>query len=173
MENKYLIKAGKIVAPHGIRGGLKIYSYLENAADFGKYKSFIVDGQLQELALNFVKENVAVVHFKNVTKREMAEALVNKEVYLDKNLLPQPKQDEFFYGDLIGMKVINRENGQEIGEVASVDNFGAGDVIEIKFNSDGKKQMFAFTKKTFPKIDVSKKHIVAELPEIEFAEESK
>ena len=65
------------------------------------------------------------------TDRDVAQSLRGTELWYDRTLLPDLDVDEgFYHEDLIGLKVV--EDGQEIGHVIAVDNFGAGDLLEIK-----------------------------------------
>ena len=167
MEKKNLISAGKIVAVHGIRGGMKVFSYLEKPENFGKYKKFYLDGKEIELELNFVKGTVAVVDIEGIRKRELAETYIGKEIYIDKAEMPATKEDEFYYSDLVGLKVL--ENGKEIGKIEAVENFGAGDLFEISFNDKDKaNKLIAFKKDIFPEINIKEGFVVATFPEEEF-----
>lgn len=163
------ILAGKIVGAHGIRGGIKILSYLEKPQNFGVYKNFYIDSKRILLELNFVKNNIAVVNIEGVKKREQAEELVGKEVFIDKSELPKLAEGEFYYSDLIGLKVIEKGTFKEVGKIIAVENFGAGEVIEISFADKTKeKKLFAFNQKTFPKIDLQDGFAEIIFPEEEF-----
>ncbi len=169
MTDKNLISAGKIVGAHGIRGGLKVFSHLENPKNFENYQEFYIDGKQVKLELNFVKGNVAVIDIEGLRKRELAEELIGKEIFIDKTALPQLAEGEFYYADIIGLKVVEAGTGIEIGTVAAMEDYGAGDILEIKFkNPEKKNKLVAFTKSSFPKVDVAKGVVEANLPEEEF-----
>lgn len=168
MDKKEYIKAGKIIGAHGIRGGIKVYSYLESPKNFGKYKQFYIDGKAVEIELNFIKDNVAVLDIDGIRKRELAEELIGKEIYISKKDLPELKKGEFYYSDLIGLKVL--ENGKETGVIADIQNFGAGDIIEVKFNDERKTKMFNYNKTNFPEINKERGFAVLTSPEEEFVD---
>jgi len=167
MENIKLISAGKIVGVHGIRGGIKIHSNLESPENFATYKKFYIDGKEMKLALNFVKGNIAVVHLEGIRKREQAEEMVGKEIFIDKTEMPGLKGNEFYYSDLIGLKVM--ENGRHIGNMIDVANHGAGDIFEIEFLAKEKgTKFYPFKKTIFPKIDIPNGTVEMNSPEEEF-----
>jgi 16S rRNA processing protein RimM len=122
-EREILI--GEITTAHGIKGDVKIRSYVE---DFRLFENcFSEDGK------NFILKikNNLVAKVKGITDRNEAEKLRGTRLYIDRDLLPKPEEGEFYIEDLKGMKVIDA-NGKEIGVVADVRNYGAGDLLDIK-----------------------------------------
>ncbi len=169
MDDKQYIKAGKVIGAHGIRGGLKVFSYLEKPANFGIYKNFLIDSKPIELELNFTKDNIAVIDIEGIRKRELAEAMIGKEIFMPRSELPALKKGEFYYTDIIGLKVI--ENGKETGVITDIQNFGSGDTIEIKFNDERKTKLFAYNKSNFPQLDKESGTATFNSPEEEFVPE--
>jgi len=154
---------GQIVNVHGLKGMVKIRPYLTNPMDIGRFgplsdkegqHQFLVHGQ--SLKGDFVLATV-----KGVTDRTMAEKLKGQNLYIDRNQLPN-NSDGFYYCDLIGMTVL--ENGQKFGTVESVQNYGAGDVLDIK-TVKGRIFSFDFSKATFPRVDISQKEMDIVVPE--------
>ena len=76
-------------------------------------------------------------------------------------MLPDLKEDEFYHTDLIGLEVKN-SNGDTIGEVNAMYNFGAGDIIELKLN-EGSLEMLPFTKDYVPTINIKEHYIIVEM----------
>src|SRR6185369_1247446 len=72
-----------------------------------------------------------VVRAKEVETREQAEALRGLRLYIPRDALPEPDEDEFYVADLVGMEVRSLE-GDVLGRVKSVRDFGAGDLPEIQ-----------------------------------------
>ncbi len=168
MDKSKLISAGKIVGVHGIKGALRVHSFLEDPENFKNYKKFYLGDMPVKIKLNFTKPNIAIIQINNLTDRNEAEKLVGKEIYLDKSEMPELKNDEYYYSDLIGLKVIDGQNNKEIGQILNVTNFGAGDLFEIKFNDGKPARFFPFSKNIFPKIDISAKFVEIVFPEEEF-----
>lgn len=161
-----LILAGKIVSPHGVRGRVKLYCYLESPENLSLYESFY-DKSYNEikLAVCSVQKNCAIVEL-NLKDRTEAEKIIGKEIYIRKSDLPELEDNFYYYSDLVGLKVISSEN-KEIGSVTNVLDYGAGEIIEIKFNN-GKKDLFSFTKTTFPEVNIGSSYIKFLPPEVEY-----
>ena len=163
-NNKELVLAGKISSPHGIKGLVKVFSYLDSPENFGSYKNYFdVEGKKIKLKYHFSKKNFAIIEINEVRDRNSAEKEREKEIFIDKKDLPQTEKNEFYHNDLIGLKVLDYKTGIEIGHIIAIHNFGAGDIIEIETN-DEKCEMFSFDEKTFPKIEVKKSAIYLNRP---------
>ncbi len=94
-----------------------------------------------------------VVRFHGVADRDAAEALRNVNLYVERDKLPKPEDGEFYHADLIGLAAVSTA-GEALGEVIAVQNFGAGDIVEIR-TADGSSTMLAFTEATVPEVDIA------------------
>jgi len=103
-----------------------------------------------------------VARLRGITDRSAAEALKNLRLYVPRERLPKPAADEFYHADLIGLAV-TRQNGEAIGTVKAVHNFGAGDLIEIE-PASGATIMLPFDEATVPVVDIANGKIVVEPP---------
>jgi len=113
-----------------------------------------------------LKGGSVVAALEGVRDRGAAEALHGAELYVARDQLPDSDEDEWYYEDLIGLKAVSPK-GDEIGEVVSVQNFGAGDLLEIR-PADARQSVFVpFTKAAVPLVDVKQERIVVDLPEEE------
>ena len=125
------ILVGKIVAPQGIRGEVRIQTFTEHPSDF---KNLAVFGKnIEPDAFRFVRAvpntNVIIAKIDGISDRNMAETLRGTELFINRNSLPQPHEGEYYQADLIGMDVVR--NGTVLGHVECFQNFGAGDIIEL------------------------------------------
>ena len=84
-----------------------------------------------------------------------AEALIGTELYVNRDVLPQLEEEEYYQTDLIGLDVIEQSSGQNIGKVVGIYNFGAGDILEIKLKSTAKTEMIPFTKQYVPEVKIA------------------
>ena len=91
-----------------------------------------------------------IARIKGVTTREAAEALTGTKLYISRARLPEREADEWYHADLIGLAVIDRQ-GEPIGTVVAVLNFGAGDLIEIRPAAGGESLVVPFTDATVPR----------------------
>ena len=109
------------------------------------------------------KQGEAVIAFAEVKDRNTAEALKGTELFVSRDALPEPDEDEFYHADLVGLEARDGE-GRMIGKVVAVHNFGASDVIEL-VRDDGDSVHLAFTRETVPVIKIADGYIVVAVPE--------
>ena len=159
-----LIAVGKIVNVHGIKGVVKIKPYLTHGKDLPQFNPLTdkTGKKSFEVSISGTQGECLLANLKGITTREVAEQFKGLELYVDRNKLPKTENNEFYCCDLVGMKVVKA--GSEFGKIVSVMNFGAGDILEIK-TMNGKQLDFAFSKKTFPRIDTEKKELEIVIPE--------
>jgi len=154
---------GQIVNVHGIKGAVKIRPYLSNPMNLGKFGALSdKEGhQTFEVTVQSQKGDFVLASIKGITDRTMAESLKGLNLYINREQLP-PQKDGFYYCDLIGMKVL--ESGKPFGTVQSVQNYGAGDILDVK-TVKGRTFAFDFSKATFPRIDIEKHEMDIVLPD--------
>jgi 16S rRNA processing protein RimM len=83
-----------------------------------------------------------VLRFAEIADRNAAEALRSQLVTVTRETLPPLEEGEYYHADIIGLPCVSNDGGQ-LGTVVSVENFGAGDIIEIE-KPDGKRSMVPF-----------------------------
>ncbi len=122
---------GKIVAPQGIRGEVRVQTFTETPADFKDLSVF--GDKVAADALHFVRvvpnTNVVIMRIDGVDDRNAAETLRGVELFINRDDLPQPKSGEYYQADLIGMTVMRGDT--RLGHVVCFQNFGAGDIMEL------------------------------------------
>ena len=72
-----------------------------------------------------------IARLADIGDRTAAEALKGVELYVDRARLPAAAEGEFYHADLIGLAALDAE-GNTLGSVVAVQNYGAGDLIEIR-----------------------------------------
>jgi len=156
-----LVCVGQIINVHGIKGAVKIKSYLTNPMDIASFgdltdksgkKVFRIKAQSQ-------KQGVVLAYIQGVTDRTVAESLKGTDLYVEREKMPKEEAGEFYCIDLVGLTVL--KDGEVFGTVESVENFGAGDIINVKLKNS-KVFPFDFSEATFPVVDVEQgvMHIV-------------
>lgn len=166
-QDNQLLLIGKISKTHGIKGNVKIISYSDSVKNFIKYqKYYFADHSPLQIKFITTQENYILANINNITDRTAAETLRGKEIFILRKELDQNNiaEDEFYNVDLLDMKIYNQE-AQYIGNIAAVNNYGAGDIIEINF-TNGKIESFPFTKEVFPTIDKENNKVTFVEPEI-------
>lgn len=149
-----LVCIGQIVNAQGIKGAVKIKPALENPMAITTFGP-LSDSKGQrffDLISCYLQKEVLIATLKGVTDRNAAEALKGTGLYVTRSVLPAPSDSEFYCSDLVGLPVY--ENGVLFGTVSAVENYGAGDILEIKTES-GKVMDFSFTEDNFPHVDIA------------------
>jgi 16S rRNA processing protein RimM len=125
-----LILLGRITGAHGIRGAVKIKSFTQNPADIASYGPLTTgDGRAIEIARLKPARDEFIADLKDVRDRNAAETMKGVELFIAREKLPAPKESEFYLSDLIGKNVLS--DGVILGTVASIENYGAGDLMEL------------------------------------------
>ena len=123
---------GAIAGAHGVRGDVRLKSFTENPLDIAAYGPLMSeDGtrRFEIVKLRAAKDHV-VATVDSIASREEAMALKGTRLYVDRDRLPAPDEDNWYHADLIGLEA-RREDGTRLGEVTAVYDYGAGDLLEI------------------------------------------
>ena len=126
-----------IIGAHGIAGEVRLKLFAEDVAGLKQHGSFN-DGAL---TLKSVRSgnNGAIARFAEIADRNAAEAMRGTELAVPRSALPPLEPGEYYHADVIGLPCVDLA-GVAIGTVVAIENFGAGDVIEIE-RPDGKRAM--------------------------------
>jgi 16S rRNA processing protein RimM len=159
-----LILLGVIGAAHGIKGEVRIKAFTGDPLAIAGYGPLTdAKGRRFEIAEARTAKEVVVARIKGITSREAAESLNGVELFVARDKLPPPDdEDEFLQADLIGCAVVD-PSGAVLGTVTSVDNYGAGDLLDVE-TPDGRSVLMPFTKAFAPRIDITARRIEAEPP---------
>ena len=134
--NKKLCIA-KITTAHGIKGFVKLKIHIENPKDLETYNPLYIGDDTNETITITLKNAIKggwVAQIDGITDRNRAEELRNTNLFIDEDRLPAPEEGEFYYKDLVGMTVLDNDKN-DFGKVISTQDFGAGDLLEIKPNN--------------------------------------
>ena len=158
------ILVGKFGAPHGVRGEIRLKSFTEVPDAIGGYKTLATEaGAPVEIVSLRPQKAMLIARLKGCDSREAADKLNGVELFIDRSELAEPEdEDEFYLADLIGLEVRDPQ-GERIGDVAAVHDFGAGDILEIR-PVDGPAFMVAFTRESVPEIDIQEGYLTLDRP---------
>ncbi|MFV2092104.1 MAG: ribosome maturation factor RimM [Hyphomicrobiales bacterium] len=158
---------GRITGVHGVRGLVTVQPFTQNPADISAYGPVQTgSGRRLELTVKSTKKNGLIVAVSGVTSREAAAALRGEEVFTSRDRLPGTGTDEWYCADLVGLAAVNPA-GEKLGTVIAVENFGAGDLLEIAPQS-GESIYLPFTSEIVPEVDVPGGRVVLVPPEGSF-----
>lgn len=149
------ICVAKIGAAHGVRGEVRLWSFTADPsaiAGYGPLES--ADGRVFEIETLRPAKDCQVARFKGISDRNAAERLVHVELFVPRDRLPPPDEDEFYHADLIGLPAVDAA-GVELGTVLAVHNFGAGDILEIRPRGGGMTVLLPFSAAAVPVVDIA------------------
>ncbi|HKS61557.1 MAG TPA: ribosome maturation factor RimM, partial [Xanthobacteraceae bacterium] len=123
----------QIGAAHGVRGEVRLKAFTEDPLSVTRYGALESEDGKRRFEIEAVRpaKDMLVVRLKGVADRNAAEALTNTRLYVAREKLPKPADDEFYHADLIGLTA-QTASGEAFGTVKAVHNFGAGDLLEIE-----------------------------------------
>jgi|SRR5688572_20528320 16S rRNA processing protein RimM len=157
---------GRIGAAHGIKGEVRITSFTEEPLALVDYGPLTTDkpGLVIEIETARATTNVLVARLKGVTDRNAAEKLNGVELFVDRDKLPPPADDDdFYHADLIGLEA-RLADGTVLGTVTAVPNYGASDLIEVRDTRTGDTFLYPFTKAVVPEVKLAGGYIVIDVP---------
>ncbi|MEO1198531.1 MAG: ribosome maturation factor RimM [Pseudomonadota bacterium] len=145
---------GRIGAPHGVCGEVRVKSFTEDPLDLGAYGPLQTEAG-RTLTVETIRpaKSVVVVRFKEVKDRTDAETLTNQEISVDRSRLPEPDEDEFYLDDLVGLRAATVD-GAVAGDIIAVQDFGAGDLLDIRLDN-GETVFVPFTRAAVPQVDIA------------------
>ena len=159
------IRVARIGAAHGVRGDVKLWPFTQDPMDVTSYGELETEDGAQRFTIEVLRpaKDFLVARIAGVNDRDAAEKLKNLELFVPRERLPAIEDDDTYYhADLIGLAAVTAD-GETIGTVTAIHNFGAGDIIEITPES-GVALMLTFTETAVPKVDLAAKKIVVVPP---------
>ena len=134
-----------IIGAHGVGGEVRLKVFAESIGGLKAHKTFN-DGALTMKSLR--DGNNVIARFIEIPDRPTAERMRGTELTVPRDALPPLGEGEYYHADLIGLPAVSTA-GEDLGHVVAVENFGAGDVLEIE-QPDGKRFMVPMTADAVP-----------------------
>ena len=139
---EHRVALAAIAGAHGIKGEVRLKLFSDSADSIAAHKKLHVGGAERRLLTIRESGKTAVARFEGVADRSAAEALRGSLVEIDRSALPALEAGEYYYADLMGLPAVDRQ-GNAVGKIVSVENYGAGDLLEIE-REDGKRSLIPF-----------------------------
>ena len=130
-----------IAGAHGISGEVRLKLFAQSADSLKRHKQVRVGDRLLTLAA-LKGDRTPIARFAEVSDRTAAEALRGRLVTVPRSALPPLEEGEYYHADLIGLPC-ESSSGEPLGTVVAVEDFGAGDILEIE-KPDGRRTMVPF-----------------------------
>ena len=167
MERNDFLLIGKIVGVHGLKGTVKVYSYVESLSIFKLGGLiFVRDSESRDktYVIQWVKPHTKTIllSLKGVDDWDMAKTLVGSGLFIEKTKLPEPENGSYYWSDIIGLSVYSID-GKHMGRVESIIRTGSNDVYVVK-NGD-KETLVPGIKSVVLEINLKQKIMRVDLPE--------
>lgn len=138
MQQSEQIVVGRIGAVYGVKGWLKVQSFTDDPESIFEYSPWLLS-QKTERELKVVEwrrhNNGLIARFEGISDRDEAARLTGADICITADELPALADDEFYWRDLIGMRVVNT-NGYDMGVVEQIMPTASNDVLVVKANSN-------------------------------------
>jgi len=136
------IALAAVAGAQGIKGEVRLKLFSDSVESLSRHEKLFVGGAERRLVSVRDGGKAAVARFEGVNDRGAAEALRGSLVEIDRGALPPLGEGEYYHADIIGLPAVDRD-GAVVGSVVAVENYGAGDLLEIELE-DGKRSLIPF-----------------------------
>jgi 16S rRNA processing protein RimM len=171
-DKSRMIVVAQFAGTHGVRGEFKLRSYTAEPEDVFAYGELTAPSgkSLKPRFVRALKPSVFLCQAEGYSSPEpLLDAFKGALLSVPRRVLPSPDdEDDFYVEDLVGLEAITPD-GLHLGQVRAVQNFGAGDIVEIK-GAEG-LTLVPFTKEVVPEIHLDEGRIVVVPPEEDDASE--
>ena len=149
------IVIGKILSTHGIKGWVSIDCYAYPPENLKSYRTFLNDNQSEEIKILDIKimPKKIIIKIQGFDDIDVSENVLGKNIYIDNKSIPKLEDNEYYWKDLIGLKLFTTKN-MYLGIVDFIFNSGSNDVLAIKNNNI--ISYIVFVKENICKIDNDK-----------------
>jgi len=160
------ICVGAIAGAYGVNGEVRLKSFTAEPRDIATYTPLTNEdgGQTFTLEISRPIKGGFVARITGIATKEQADALKGLRLFANRDQLPNLPDDEFYHADLVGLLVVDT-GGADLGRVKSVQNHGAGDLLEIHGPGLKDTVLLPFTRDAVPTVDLSAGRIVVDPPE--------
>lgn len=157
---------GAIAGAFGVKGEVRLKSFCSTPEDIAAYGPLWLEDGSRSFTVKLTRPVTGGfgARLSGIVTKEDGDALRGATLWADRTRLPRLPDDEFYHADLIGLDVFDT-GGAPLGRVRAVQNFGAGDILEIYAPGRKTTLMLPFTLAVVPTVDLSARRIVADPPE--------
>ncbi len=155
---------GRIAGAHGLRGELLVRTFTETPDGIAAYGALCDREGTRHFRLTVVRETAkgVIARVAGVSDRTAAEALRGTELYVPRARLPAPDAGSYYYEDLAGLAAV-APDGQRLGRIVGVANYGAGDLLEVRLEGRKATELVPFADPFVPEVDVVGGRVVIDM----------
>ena len=160
-----LICIGAVAGSFGVRGEVRLKSFCAVPEDIETYSPLQSEDGSQSFSVSLtrVTNNGFVAILGGIDTKEQADAIKGLRLFAPRDALPNLPDDEYYYSDLTGLDVYDT-GGNLLGQVKSVMNHGAGDLLEVHGPGLKDTVLLPFTQEAVPTVDMVQRRIIADPP---------
>jgi 16S rRNA processing protein RimM len=160
-----LVLVGRVAGAFGVKGDVRVTTYTAEPLALLGYRDLKREDGSPALTLTGGRaaKGGIIARAREVETREEAEALRGLKLYIPRDVLPEPEEDEFYVTDLIGLTV-ETPDGEPLGRIKAVQDFGAGDLLEVQ-PAEGASWWLPFTREAVPEVRLAERKVIAVRPE--------
>ena len=165
MSDKSRVLIGRIGAPHGVRGEVLIQSYAEDPQAIASYGPLLSEDGTRRIELKVVRVTAKgiVARIAGIGDRNGVEALRGLTLYVERSRLPAAAEGEYYRADLVGLRAVTPD-GRALGTIVAVDNYGAGDILELRLEGEHETVLIPFADAFVPAVDIAAGTVTVVLP---------
>lgn len=168
MKKEECYYLGKVTKPNGYLGGLNIYLDVDTPHEYSGLDAVFIENR-NSLIPYFIKKltihnskNTAVVYFEDIEDFDSAQQLVNRHLYLPLSTLPKLEGKKFYFHEIIGFNIIDKEKGL-LGACKEVLDYPNQSLFQVFYQN--KEILIPINDDIIESIDRKKKEILVKLPE--------
>ena len=166
MNKDTLFTIGKVTGVHGLNGNLKVWSFAESVDTFCPGISVLLKSDEEFETFTILKslphKKGIILALEGIDSRNLAESLIEKEILIDRDQLPEPEKDTWYWQDLLGLDVIDHQKGY-IGKITDIFPTGANDVLVV--TDKDKETLVPMHKNFVESVDIEKMTLMTKLPQ--------
>lgn len=145
-----LVTLAAVAGAHGIGGEVRLKLFSDGIEAISRHRQFDAGGRALSLKSIRPDKAGAIARFVEIADRSEAEKLRGTVLAVPRDALPPLAEGEYYHTDLIGLPCVST-TGEDLGHVVAVENYGAGDVVEIE-RPDGKSFMVPMSPQAVPEV---------------------
>ena len=153
------VMVGEIGRPHGVRGLVRLRAFTEDPAAIAAYSPLTDESGTRRFAITLKGGDIAAI--EGVTDRDAAQRLTGTKLFVERDRLPPPAEEEFYLTDLIGLIAVT-EAGESLGAIRAVEDHGAGAFLVVE--GQGREHLLPFTKAVVPVVDIAGGRVIVVPP---------
>jgi 16S rRNA processing protein RimM len=161
-----LVFVAQVGAAHGVQGEFKLLSHTDDPLTVLEFNPLLDEKGEPALSITAARahKGALLVRAEEVPDRTAADKIKGLKLYVDRADFPETDEDEYYVADLIGLSVVDVA-GNPVGKVANVDNFGAGDLLDIR-PLEGANFYVLFSLANVPEVSIAEGRVVVDLSNI-------